>query len=95
MKNINYLKNFYRFMMVGLPQYVYNPISNNNFLAPLSVQPYSTYVNFKLDEYQVDYLNRYIQEYSDKLTIVPLLLTNNSLNPLASTVLILKLTVTA
>lgn len=72
MKNINYLKNFYRFIMVGLPQYVYNPISNNNFLAPLSVQPYSTYVNFKLDEYQVDYLNRYIQEYSDKLTIVPL-----------------------
>lgn len=72
MKNVNFLKNFYRFMMVGLPQYVYNPISNNNFLAQLSVQPYSTYVNFKLDEYQVDYLNRYIKEYSDDLTIVPL-----------------------
>ena len=72
MKNMNFLKNFYRFIMVGLPQYVYNPISNNNFLAPLTVKPYSTYVNFKLDESQVDYLNRYIKEYSDDLTIVPL-----------------------
>ena len=72
MKNINFLKNFYKFLMVGLPQYIYNPLSNNNFLAPLTVQPYSTYVNFKLDEYQVDYLNRYIKEYSDDLTIVPL-----------------------
>ena len=72
MKNVNLLKNFYRFIMVGLPQYVYNPISNNNFLAPLTVEPYSTYVNFKLDEYQVDYLNSYIKEYSDDLTIVPL-----------------------
>jgi len=72
MKNINFLKNFYKFLMVGLPQYIYNPLSNNNFLAPLTVQPYSTYVNFKLDEDQVDYLNRYIKEYSDDLTIVPL-----------------------
>jgi len=59
-------------MMIGLPQYIYNPISNNNFLAPLTVEPYSTYVNFKLDEYQVDYLNHYIKEFSTDLTIVPL-----------------------
>ena len=38
----------------------------------MTVEPYSTYVNFKLDEYQVHYLNQYIKEYSDDLKIVPL-----------------------
>ena len=70
--NPNFLKLFYKVMMLGLPQYIYNPFSNNNFLAPLSVKPYSTYVNFKLKEDQVDYLNKYIKKYSDKLTLVPL-----------------------
>ena len=71
-KNPNFLKFFYKCMMIGLPQYIYNPFNNNNFLAPLSVKPYSTYVNFKLKEDQVDYLNQYITKYSDKLTLVPL-----------------------
>ena len=72
MRNMMGLRNFYKFLMIGMPQYIYNPLSNNNFLAPLTVQPYSTYVNFNLDEGQVDYLNRYLKEYSDDLTIVPL-----------------------
>lgn len=71
-KNKNFLKLFYRSMMIGLPQFTYNPLNNNNFLAPLTVQPYSTYVNFKLDENQVDYLNKYVKEYSDDLILVPL-----------------------
>lgn len=69
---MNMLKFFYKCMMVGLPQYIYNPFNNNNFLAPLSVKPYSTYVNFKLNEEQVEYLNQYITQYSDQLTLVPL-----------------------
>lgn len=72
MRNMMFLKNFYKFLMIGMPQYIYNPLSNNNFLAPLTVQSYSTYVNFKLDERQVHYLNQYLKEYSDDLTIVPL-----------------------
>tara|TARA_B100000902_G_scaffold397269_1_gene460505 strand:+ start:12239 stop:13006 length:768 start_codon:yes stop_codon:yes gene_type:complete len=69
---IDFLKLFYKTMLLGLPQYIYNPISNNNFLAPLTVKPYSTYVNFKLEEHQVDYINNYIKKYSDELTLVPL-----------------------
>ena len=72
MKNENLLKIFYKTMLLGLPQYIYNPVNNNNFLAPLLVKPYSTYVNFKLDEQQVDYLNKYVNEFSDTLTLVPL-----------------------
>ena len=72
MKNPKFLKFFYKTMMLGLPQYIYNPISNNNFLAPLSVKPFSTYVNFRLNEEQVDYLNSYVKEFTDSLTLVPL-----------------------
>jgi len=72
MRNQNLLKLFYKTMLIGLPQYIYNPINNNNFLAPLTVKPFSTYVNFKLHEEQVDYLNKYIKKYSDSLTLVPL-----------------------
>ena len=39
----------------------YNSITKTNFNAPTTVKPFSTYLNFKLDEQQVTFLNENIQ----------------------------------
>lgn len=75
-KNINFLKLIYRSLMVGMPQYTYNSFNQNPFLAAMEVQPYSTYINFKLNHEQVAYVDNYIKEYSDKLQLIPFKISN-------------------
>ena len=75
--NIKFLKFLYRGLMVGLPQYTYNSFNNNQFLAAMEVQPYSTYINFKLDNKQIAYIDDYIKEYSEDLKLIPFLKESN------------------
>ena len=43
--------------MMGLPSFTYNPLNDNNLIASMQVLPKSTYVNYKLKDHHIDYLN--------------------------------------
>lgn len=70
--SLNKLKFIYNSLLIGLPSFAYNPINKNNLLAPMSVNKYSTYINYKLDNNQVKNLNNYIHEYNTDLDLIPL-----------------------
>ena len=70
--NINVLKFVYRALLTGLPIVTYNPITKVNFLAPLVVAPYSTYLNFKLNVTQTSYIKQYLNNFNSDLEIVPI-----------------------
>ena len=69
---IEKLRFIYNGLLLGMPSFAYNPINKNNLLAPMCVQQYSTYINFKLDSKQVTFINNYINEYTDSLELIPL-----------------------
>lgn len=73
--NSGLLKFIYRGILTGMPMLTYNPVNKNSLHIPMTVNPYSTYLNFKLDDKQTDYLNNYIKDYSDDLEIVPIQIT--------------------
>jgi hypothetical protein len=52
-----------------------NPLNQNRILAELNVKPYSTYINYRLNNTQVSILNNYIKNYSEDLEIVPIKLS--------------------
>ena len=60
MKLLPLLKFVYRGLLTGLPILTYNPISKLNFHSPFDVKPYSTYINYKLDVNQFNYINEYL-----------------------------------
>ena len=55
------LKVFYNALLTGMPSLTYNPYNKNTLHAPFVVKEYSTYINYKLDEPQKDYINNYIK----------------------------------
>lgn len=74
---LNLLKFVYRGLLTGMPMFTYNPITKHNFVAPVEIPPYSTYINFKLEPNQVSSLNEYIHEFNSELSIVPIKLFKN------------------
>lgn len=66
------LKTLYKTMTLTMPSMIYNPLSNTNLYIPIDIKPHSTYINFKLDDQQVNNLNSYIKQYNDSLEIVPI-----------------------
>ena len=68
------IKLIHKAFMVGMPLIAYNPFSNK-FIAPITIKPYSTYLNFKLDDFQKDYLTEYIHKFSNKLSLTPIKLS--------------------
>lgn len=60
MKLLPLLKFVYRGLLTGLPILTYNPISKLNFHSPFDVKPFSTYINYKLDVNQFNYINEYL-----------------------------------
>ena len=77
---LNILKFIYRGILTGMPLITYNPITKNTLNLPMTVLPYSTYINFKLDKNQTSYLNNYIKGYSSDIEIVPINLDSNGEN---------------
>ena len=55
-------------MLTGL-HITYNPITKVNFLSPLVVEPYSIYLNFKLNSTQTDYMKEYLNNFNSDLEI--------------------------
>jgi len=70
--NKNLLKFIYSGLLCTVPQYSMNPINQNRILAELNIKPYSTYINYKLNENQVELLNNYVKNYSKELDLVPI-----------------------
>lgn len=71
-KNLDFLKMIYNGLLIGMPSFASNPINKNNILAPMCVNKYSTYINYRLNENQVNYMNDYLELYTDKLKLIPL-----------------------
>ena len=69
---LNLLKFVYRGLLTGMPMFTYNPITKHNFVAPVEIPPYSTYINFKLEPEQVSSLSNYVHEFNPELSIVPI-----------------------
>lgn len=74
---LSILKFVYQGLLTGMPLLTYNPITKNNFIAPVEIEQFSTYLNFKLDNHQVNILNQYIHSFSQDLYIVPVKLFAN------------------
>jgi len=74
---IPFLKLVYNSLLTGMPIITYNPISKNTLNVPLEVKPFSTYLNFKLNDYQTDYLNDYISKYNNFLELTPISILSN------------------
>ena len=67
MKILPLLKFVYRGMLTGLPMLTYNPITKLNFHSPFNVKPFSTYINYQLDNNQYNYINDYLKNKDSKL----------------------------
>lgn len=66
------LRFVYKGLLTGMPFLTYNILKQSTFNAPLDVKPYSTYLNFRLDNEQVNYLSNYVNKFTNNLTIVPI-----------------------
>lgn len=67
MKLLPLLKFVYRGLLTGLPILTYNPITKLNFQCPFDVMPNSTYINYKLNSDQIEYLSNYLDNPRMKL----------------------------
>lgn len=74
---IKLLKFVYRGLLTGMPILTYNPITKNNFLAPMNVNEYSTYVNIKLDTKQSFEIQNYIDTFTDNLSLTKVSIDGN------------------
>ena len=74
---IKLLKFVYRGLLTGMPILTYNPITKNNFLAPMNVNEYSTYVNIKLDTKQSFEIQNYIDTFTDNLSLAKVSIDGN------------------
>ena len=76
--NNNILKVIHNILLIGTPYIINNPINNNKLYIPLEVKPYSTYLNFKLDDKQSNYIKNYIKDHTNDLSIIPIKMSINS-----------------
>ena len=68
--NNKILKIFYNALLAGLPSLTYNPYNKNILHAPFSVNEYSTYINYKLDNNQIDVIKKYLKDNTDNFELL-------------------------
>jgi hypothetical protein len=71
---MNILRFVYRAFLSGFPLLTYNPFTMNSFHTSFDVEPYSTYVNYKLENNQINYLNNYLLENTNNLKLEPVII---------------------
>ena len=72
-----FLKLFYSALLTGMPSLTYNPFNKNTLHAPFAVNQYSTYINYKLDESQKEYINNFLDKNTDGFELLPSSLLND------------------
>lgn len=65
MKLYPLLKFVYNGLLTGMPLITYNPFTKNPFMCEFNVKPYSTYLNYKLDDFQAFKLTNLIASKND------------------------------
>lgn len=65
------LKTIYKTLLSALPILTYNSFTKI-FYAPFTIKPYSTYINFNLEQDQVLFLQNYIKNYTDNIELFPM-----------------------
>ena len=65
MKIYPILKFVYNGLLTGMPLLTYNPFTKNPFMCDFNVKPYSTYLNYKLDDYQAHKLTKLISSRNE------------------------------
>tara|TARA_Y100000389_G_C17462874_1_gene523142 strand:- start:1911 stop:2690 length:780 start_codon:yes stop_codon:yes gene_type:complete len=68
--NTKLLKFFYNALLTGLPSLTYNPYNKNILHAPFCVNELSTYINYKLDNYQLNVISNYLDENTNDLKLI-------------------------
>lgn len=66
--NFPILRFFYKAMLTGMPIAMFNPYTNNRLLAPCTIKSGSTYINYRLNEEQINTIQNYI---GDDLKLIP------------------------
>jgi len=74
--NNKFLKFVYNALLTGMPSLMNNPINKNILHAPFSVDEFSTYINYKLNEKQLYAINKFLIEKDNGLTMAPISLLN-------------------
>ena len=64
-----FLKIFYNALLFGMPGIMNNPYNKNVLHSPFCVKEYSTYINYRLDNYQMNRLKDYLKEKTNNLYI--------------------------
>ena len=76
--NKNFLKFFYNALLTGMPSLINNPINKNTLHAPFVVNEGSTYINYKLNNLQINTINEFLKEKKNGLTMKKCKLYNDN-----------------
>ncbi len=81
--NNNLLKILYNFMLSGMPNLISNPINKNPLSSAFIVSPYSTYINYKLDNHEYNIINSFMNNNknnsnSNNFKIIPTEIIKNT-----------------
>lgn len=71
------LRFFYNGLLTGMPSIVYNPYTKNNIHVPFTVAPKSLYVNYKLNDYQVETIQSHLETNNCHFKMIPVQMENN------------------
>ena len=67
--NSKILKIFYNALLTGMPSVMNNPINKNILHAPFIVNSYSTYINYLLNDSQINIINDFLLKNENGLTL--------------------------
>ena len=70
-------KLIYRIFATSFPLFTYNPLNDNTIYSSFDVKPKSTYVNYKLNEFQVNSLKNYLKENTNDLKLKKIYLSDD------------------
>ena len=73
-----FLKFVYNALLTGMPSLMNNPINKNILNAPFSVNEFSTYINYKLNEPQLFAINQFLIQKNNGLTVAPSSILNEN-----------------
>ena len=73
-----FTKYIYKLFTSGFPLLTHNIFTNNPYHASFLVQPQSTYINYKLDNYQYKKINKFINSFNSSLQISPICLDDDN-----------------
>ena len=72
-----FTKYIYKLFTSGFPFLTHNLFTNNPYHTSFLVHPQSTYINYKLDDYQFKKINSYIRSFNNSLKINPISLDSD------------------